>query len=222
MPTKHDYVPSQDGELLTFAKNLYAYALVNYARWSVPSPQAMLEAPITAFETALAVFSNPNHGKVDTLNKNEAKAALTHGLRAYVQGFVARNPGVTDEDKEKMALPLRDTMPTQHPVPDVRPETEAEPSGRGKHTVTAINPHTRTKEKPPLVAGAAFACRVRAPEEPKLHAEDMPSEFQAGAVKVYQWAEADYGKMADYATAYENSTGKRGPWSNVTSLLISG
>jgi hypothetical protein len=59
-------------------------------------------------------------------------------------------------------------------------------------------------------------------EDPKPHAEDMPSEFQAGAVKTYQWAEADYGKVADYATAYENSTGKWGPWSNVTSLLISG
>jgi hypothetical protein len=73
MPTKHDYVPSNDGELLTFVKNLYAYALANYARWGVQSPQPMLETDITAFETALAAFTNPNHGKVDTLNKNEAK-----------------------------------------------------------------------------------------------------------------------------------------------------
>jgi hypothetical protein len=143
-------------------------------------------------------------------------------LRAYVQGFAARNPAVTDEDKEKMSLPLRDTTPTHHPAPDIRPETEAEPSGRGTHTVTAINPHTRTKEKPPMTAGIAFACRVRRADEPKSHAEDMPSEFQAGAVKTYQWAEADYGKVADYAAAYENSTGKRGAWSNVISLLISG
>jgi hypothetical protein len=50
----------------------------------------------------------------------------------------------------------------------------------------------------------------------------MPSDFQTAAVKLYQYPEADYGKVADYATAYENSTGKRGPWSNVTSLLISG
>jgi hypothetical protein len=50
----------------------------------------------------------------------------------------------------------------------------------------------------------------------------MPSEYQAGAGRTYQYTEADYGKVADYATAYENSTGQRGPWSNVTSLLISG
>jgi hypothetical protein len=29
MPAKPDYVPSNDGELLTFAKNLYACALAN-------------------------------------------------------------------------------------------------------------------------------------------------------------------------------------------------
>ena len=44
----------------------------------------------------------------------------------------------------------------------------------------------------------------------------------AGAFRVYQYAQADFGKIADYAAAYENGTGKRGPWSNVTSLLISG
>ncbi|MDR0562663.1 MAG: hypothetical protein LBG73_08235 [Spirochaetaceae bacterium] len=222
MAQNHDYIPSNDSKLLTFAKNLYAYALAHYARWGVPGPQPMLDAPIAAFETGLTAFNNPNRGKVDTLNKNEAKSALTHALRGYVQGFIARNPAVTDEDKEKMSLPLHDGTPTRRPAPDIRPETEAEPSGKGAHTVTAINPHTRTKEKPPLVAGIAFACRVRKAEEPKPRAEDMPSEFQTGAVKAYQYPETDYGKVADYATAYENSTGKRGPWSNVISLLISG
>ncbi|MDR0525009.1 MAG: hypothetical protein LBG90_03965 [Spirochaetaceae bacterium] len=89
-------------------------------------------------------------------------------------------------------------------------------------TVIVINPHTRTKEKPPLVSGIAFACRVRPAEDPKASAEDLPSSFQTGAVKTFQWPEEDYGKIADYACAYENATGKRGSWSNVVSLLISG
>ncbi|MDR2477727.1 MAG: hypothetical protein LBD48_00285, partial [Treponema sp.] len=196
--------------------------LANYARWSVPGPQTTLDGAITAFETALGAFQEPNHGKVDTFTKNEAKDALTHVLRTYVQGYVARNPAVTDEDKEKMGLPLRDPTPTPHPAPDIRSETEAVPSGKGAHTITALNPHTQSKEKPPLVSGVAFARRVRGTDEPKSHAGDMPSEYQAGASRTYQYTEEDYGKVADYATAYENSTGQRGPWSNVTSLLISG
>jgi hypothetical protein len=156
------------------------------------------------------------------LAKNEAKNTLVRALRTYVQGYIARNPVVTDEDKEQMDLPPRDTTPTPHPAPEARPETDAEPSGTGAHRITAVNPHTRNKEKPPLVTGVAYARRVRGAEEPKSRAEDMPFEYQAGTSRTYQYAEGDYGKVADYATAYENSTGHRGPWSKVTSLLISG
>jgi hypothetical protein len=48
----------------------------------------------------------------------------------------------------------------------------------------------------------------------------MPSVFQTGTVRNFQWAEEDYGKVADYATAYENDGGKRGPWSDVVSVII--
>jgi hypothetical protein len=50
----------------------------------------------------------------------------------------------------------------------------------------------------------------------------MPSEFQTSTVKDFQYSQEDYGKTVDYAAAYENSSGKRGPWSNVVSLLIIG
>jgi hypothetical protein len=32
--------------------------------------------------------------------------------------------------------------------------------------------------------------------------------------------EVDYGRVADYAAAYENEGGKRGPWSDVVSVII--
>ena len=222
MSESHDYIPRSDGNLLPFARGLLAYALANHGRWEVPSPAPLLEAAINAFDYALAAFQEPNHGKVDTLNKNETKDALAHALRTYVQGYIARNPLVTDEDKERMGLPLHDTTPTPHPTPAARPETEAVPAGKGEHRVTAVNPQTQTKDKPHLVSGVAYARRVRGADEPVSLAGEMPSEYQTGTSRTYQYTEQDYGKVADYATAYENSTGHRGPWSNVTSLLISG
>ncbi|MDR1410581.1 MAG: hypothetical protein LBI91_00070, partial [Spirochaetaceae bacterium] len=129
MAKNHDYIPGSEDDLLAFAKNLYAYALGNYERWQVPGPKPFLEDPITAFESALIVFRDPNHGKIDTLNKNERKKALISALRTYIQGFIMRNPEVTDMDRERMALPLRDIIPTPHPAPDVKPEAEAVPSG---------------------------------------------------------------------------------------------
>jgi hypothetical protein len=220
MSQNHDYIPWKDEELLVFAENFYAYALANYTRWQVPSPQAYLEAPIAAYKIALTAYQDPNHGKIDTLNKNETKKALDSALRTYIQGFIARNPLVTDEDRERMGLPLRDTVPTPHPEPDVKPEIEALPSGKGKHTVTALNPQTGNKRKPPLVTGVAFAHRIREPEEKPATAEEMPSVYQTAAVKNFQWGEEVYGKAVDYACAYESEGGKRGPWSDVASLII--
>ncbi|MDR2482028.1 MAG: hypothetical protein LBD08_00170 [Treponema sp.] len=222
MSDSHDYIPTIEANLLPFAKTLYEYAMMSFTRWGVPSPQLLLEAAIDAFESAFISCQRPNHGKVDRLVKNEAKDALVHALRTYVQGYIARNPLVTDEDREQMNLPLYDTTPTPHPVPEVRPETEVLPMGKGAHKVTAVNPQTQNKKRPPLVSAVAYARRVRRADEPVSRAEDMPSDSQTGTSRTFQYTEADYGKVADYATAYENSTGHRGHWSNVTSLLISG
>ncbi|MDR2509647.1 MAG: hypothetical protein LBC77_03270 [Spirochaetaceae bacterium] len=220
MASYRDYVPHKDSELLVFAKTFYAYALANYARWGVPSPQTIIDGEIAAYEAALAAYQSPNHGKVDTLAKREAHEALAHALRTYIQGFVSRNPGVTDGDRERMGLPLRDSTPTAHPVPDVKPDAEAVPSGKGRHTVRAINPGGAGGKKPAGAKGVAFACHKRGQGEPRIEAEEMPSEFQVKSVKDYQWHESDYGKVADYACAYENESGKRGPWSDVVSVII--
>ena len=117
---------------------------------------------------------------------------------------------------------MRWYTPSHHPAPDIRLETEGEPVGKGAHQVTTVNPQTQNRDKPHLVSGVAYARRVRGADEPVSRAEDMPSEYQTAASRTYQYTEQDYGKVADYATAYENSTGHRGPWSNVTSLLIRG
>jgi hypothetical protein len=42
MANTRSYIPRGDGPSLEFAKNLYAYALINFDRWNVPSPRAVL------------------------------------------------------------------------------------------------------------------------------------------------------------------------------------
>jgi hypothetical protein len=222
MAQSHDYLKKGDEDLARFATNLAAYASNNHQRWKVPPPIDFLNGPLAAYLAALSDFLKPNHGKIDTENKNKAKDILTKALRTYIQGYIARNPLVTDEDKNNMRIPLRDTTPTTHPVPEDRPDTEAVPEGTGTHTVTAINPNTHNKRKPDNVTGVAFARRLRKQGESVSRAGDMPSDFQAGTSRAYHYTEAEYGMIADYATAYENGSGKRGPWSNVTSLIISG
>jgi hypothetical protein len=181
----------------------------------------------TELKTAYAVWAAAYvktigpHTPVDTEAKNEAKAEAKAKIRPFVNLFLREEqPAVTDMDRTAMSIPNRDKTPTPHPAPDIKPETEAVPSGKGKHTVIAMNPHTKNKKKPSLVTGVAFAHRTRNADEPKIAAQDMPSDFQVKTTRDFQWTEDLYGKVVDYATAYENEGGKRGPWSDVVSLII--
>jgi hypothetical protein len=106
MANNTDYIPRGYGPFLEFAKNLYAYALANFNRWSIPSPQADLEALLTGYEAKFEAAQNPNRGKVDTLNKKKSRAALEKAVRAYCKAYLLYNPKVTDEDRERMGLPV--------------------------------------------------------------------------------------------------------------------
>ncbi|MDR2782974.1 MAG: hypothetical protein LBB48_03890 [Treponema sp.] len=66
----------------------------------------------------------------------------------------------------------------------------------------------------------AFASRVRSPDWLVSDAGDMPSRFQSGTVREFQYSQQQIGMVVDYACAYENEGGYRGEWSNVVSLII--
>jgi hypothetical protein len=71
---------------------------------------------------AFATAQNLNRGKVDVLNKNEARNALKSSIRTFVKAFLVYNPAVSDADKENMGLPLYDGKRTPVPAPTTIPE----------------------------------------------------------------------------------------------------
>jgi hypothetical protein len=220
------YIPRKDAEFDLWFKNVCQYAgqktSGGAAAWThIPQAEmAKLNAAYSAWYTAYSLTLTP-HSKVETLAKDEARRGAEAVIRPFVKLYLKEEQGaVTDMDRAAMNIPTRDTTPTAHPVPAVKPLADAAPSGRGRHTVTAINPESNSRKKPDFVKGVAFAHRKRGPDEPKFRAEDMPSEYQASPARVFQWEEADYGMEADYAAAYENAQGKRGPWSDVVTLII--
>lgn len=161
------------------------------------------------------------HTTVDTEGKNEAKSAAKAIIRPFANLYLREDqPAVSDMDRIAIGIPNKDKKPSPHPVPDIKPETEATPVGKGKHRITALNPQGMNKKKPPKVKGVSFARRVRNADAPPSAADDMPSVFQVSAVKEFQYGESDYGKVCDYACVYENEGGKRGPWSDVVSVII--
>jgi hypothetical protein len=221
-----DYLNLSDYEFNKLFKNVIDYTDEKCEgsppKWThIPAAdRAVLKSVYAVWSEAYEKTKGP-HTQVDTEVKNAAKAEAKAKLRPFVNLFLREEQtAVKDADRTAMGIPNKDKTPTHRPAPDVKPDTDAVPSGRGRHTVTAMNPHTKNAKKPDLVSGIAFAHRVRDQGEAKVQANDMPSDFQVKSTRDFQWPEEFYGKVADYATAYENEGGKRGPWSDVVSVII--
>jgi hypothetical protein len=186
----------------------------------VPTLDSGALSTLTAKATdSLAAVNSADCTKGDITKCRTDFAALDAKMR-YIKKHYFLKPPLTDADFTRLGLPIPDTTSTPHPSPSITPEIDAMPSGRRQHTVTAINPETKTKKRPELVRGVAFAHRLRQPDEPKSNAEEMPSIFQTATVRDFKWKEADVGKVADYAVVYEKEGGGRGDWSNVASVIV--
>jgi hypothetical protein len=184
--------------------------------------RAKLEAAYNDWHPKHVAAELPSRSKIDVEERVEARGRDEPVLRNFCQRFFYACPDiVTDAQLEAMNLRPHDKTRTPHAIPSIIPVAEAVPTASRTHTVTALNPETSDKKKPDMVAGVAFACRVRSPDKPASDAGDMPSKFQAGTVREFQYEQHQIGMVADYACAYENEGGKRGEWSNVVSVIIS-
>jgi hypothetical protein len=83
----NDYIPQSDSAFLEWAKTLLAYVSPKLAAFNIPQGALPpIQAQLTAYEAAFETARNPNRGKVDVLNKNEARDALKSDIRAVCQG----------------------------------------------------------------------------------------------------------------------------------------
>jgi hypothetical protein len=207
-------------KFLVWAQALLTYATANYVRWDAPDPLPYLKRALHALEAKNTVALNPNAGKVDIVEKNEAWKAAEKAFRTYIQGFVARNPNVTRADREAMGLPVRDETPTVHPrptaVPDVAVETTAY---HYQHRVRATNAENGRTAKPEGVHGVRFAWQTGG-ERPATGAAMTAGKFSRRTELTVIHSDADRGKPAYYAACYENARGEAGPWSPVVEAYI--
>jgi len=213
---KHDWLPRPMASIIKMANDWLKVLDVKATAWGVP---AQAVSDLSAAAAKLELEESPDDTPVITAGCKAAFGVLTALMRDMKRRYFLAPP-LVESDFISLSLAAHDKKPTPHPVPSVKPDTDAAPSGKGQHTVTAINPETEDKKKPDLVTGVAFASRVRNAGDPAARAEDMPSVYQARTVRVFQYPEEDCGKVADYATAYEAGAGKRGPWSDVVSVFI--
>ncbi|MDR0561745.1 MAG: hypothetical protein LBG73_03570 [Spirochaetaceae bacterium] len=215
-----DYIPHQDGAFLEWAKTLSAYVTPKLTDFNIPGAVLPpLQTQLTAYETAFNAAQNPNRGKVDVLNKNEAKEALTARLRSFVKAYLAYNPAVSDADKENMGLPLHNGARTPAPVPGTIPELELDSSVIRQIIVHFRDNGSDRRGKPAHVHGVELRWSLL--DGPPHSVEDLTkSAFDTASPYTFKFDEADRGKALYICPCWENNKGEKGPYGEIYKAIV--
>ena len=215
------YIPANDARFWEWVQNLYDESVKGYAKWKIAAPELFFEVPMTDFAVKLAKMSDPNHGKIDTLEKNTSRKTLEKACRDYVQGFLARNPLVTDVDRERLGISVYDTIPTTISIPKVRAMIKVTYKSAGLLELH-IAPEADISED----RRAYHGCKI---QFDLFHAEATPPEtrdvlnqsvFTRRKKEPFVFQPEHSAKRMFFCARYENSKGQAGPWSNIMSAVI--
>jgi hypothetical protein len=219
--SKKDYIPSGDGKFLDWAKKMVEYAKAENARFQVPMPSTEIDTNLRMFDAWYRKCQSSNRGKVDTLEKDAVRKVLEKECRTYVQGFLAKNPFVTDADRENMGLTVYDTIPT--PVQEPEGQAEADITYPGR---TQLQLHIKHVAGTPFNPKASYGYRVYygvydAADTPPGSGMDLrESKFTRQKKMMFRFLPGDSAKTAYFCIRYENSKGQTGPWGALFSAVI--
>ena len=215
-----NYVPGADLKFLEWVKRILAYVLANYQKWGVIDPTDMLEAPLADFETKLEKANDPDAGAVAKRSKNEARQLLERAVRAYLQGFVMRNPKVSNDDRGAMDLPVYDRTPTPVLEPTGQAEMSISYPGLAQLLVQIKPVHGTLQD-----ARANYGCRIYwgipdTGDPPPQGYHLRESKFTRRKKELFTFHPSQSGKTVYFCIRYENSKGAAGPWGPVASANI--
>jgi hypothetical protein len=178
-----------------------------------------IQTLLTAYETAFEAAQNPNRGKVDVLNKDEARNVLKASLRTFVKAYLAFNPAVTDADKESMGLPLHDNTRTPTPPPSTIPEAEIDSSIIRQLTIHFKDNGSKKRGKPQGVHGVEIVWDITE-TVPTSMDEFKNSAFDTASPYTFTFNENQRGKRVFFCLRWENARSEKGPWSEIYNAII--
>jgi hypothetical protein len=215
-----NFVPKNDRKFLEWLTLVVNYLKNKFGAWNIPeSTQQHVEQLLANFAAALIAYENPQTKTPIALTaKKETRKAAESGIRALLKGFVTYSPFVTDEDRTAMELPIHKTTRTTAPVPTSPPFFETDTSVLRRITIHFFDQNTK-KAKPAGVHGAEIRWAIL--DAPAVDVEDLTnSSFDTRTPFTLEFKGHERGKVLYFCLCWENTTGKKGPWSEIASAII--
>jgi hypothetical protein len=216
----NDYIPRADGPLLEWAKNFYNYALAHYSNWQIPSPQLTLEAPLAAYTAAYDQCQHPNRGKVDVLQKDEARKTLVDACRQFYNAYIRFNPLVTDADRENMGFTVADPNRAPAPPPATFPVADKIDTAILRQvTIHFRDNGSKHKAKPKGVHGCEIRWHLLT--APPAHVDDLArSDFDTNSPVTLSFDESQRGQSLYFCLRWEGNSGQKGPYGEIYNAIV--
>ncbi|GAB6391714.1 MAG: hypothetical protein [Treponematales bacterium] len=217
---RDDWLPRREADLVLLQarwKEILSDPVKQQAYGWPAADCAAVTTKIDAFTDAREAY-NEDNSRDNRIDKDMARDESMDEMRDFANGHIRYNKPMSVSEKDYLGIKPHNP-PTPHPKPVSQPDTDVRNTrNHFEQEVRALNAEG-SAVKPDDAYGVAFAWQVGG-ERPATGADLPKGEFSRKPVKVVQHTEADKGKTAYYATAYENSKGEKGPWSPVVEAVI--
>jgi hypothetical protein len=216
-----NFIPRNDLSFLTWLLNLILYIIKGgLSRFNIPDADFNdLQAKATDFEQKLKVADEPDtRTKAAVLAKTEARKVAEKTAREFINEHLAYNKLVSDADRENMQIPVHKGGHKPAPIAGEAPYVTA--SGHGARRIRfEFGESATSKAKPAGQHGIEIAW-VISDTPPTSYADLVHSSFATHSPLILSFDLADAGKRLWFAVRWENTTGAKGPWTEIMSVVI--
>jgi hypothetical protein len=185
-----------------------------------PEALAQLLELQTVWNEKYAIALTPEtRTKATVLEKNQAYKELVSFVRKTVKEYLTYNHLVTDADRDNMGLPIYKTTRTHIAVSTDFPYHWIDTSIIRRVAINFYDKNSKTNAKPPGMHGAEIRWAIL--DTPPATVEELiHSGFDTRTPYVLNFEENQRGKTVYFALCWENNTGEKGPWSEISKAII--
>jgi hypothetical protein len=214
------YIPRKDMDFSTWTQNFLN--VLGKQRESLGFPEEEYEhltALYADFSQKYETANQPvSRTKTAVLGKTKARGVLEKTLQQDVKEFLAYNRKVSDADRDNLGLPIHKTKRNPAPVATTIPFVQVV-LNLIRHLRFDFSGSETSKSKPAGLHGMELAARIGGEKSASLH--DLTRlYFDTHSPLVIEFEEEERGKIFWYAVRWENTTGEKGPWSEIMSVVI--
>jgi hypothetical protein len=220
-----DYIPKKDADFKDWTNQLVTQLDAKATEFGLPADRLLLlKEAMADFNAAYDTAVKPSTRTPGAIErKTEKRATFEKMLRKFVAEFITNSSKVTDGDRRDMGLPVHKTHPTPHPTAATYPlvsKVERLAPGNYKFHYRDVDSDESTA-KPFGTQGAEFGYVITDGSKPVTFDDFTHSDFDTGTPYEKQFDPKTFGLTLTLAARWENSRAKKGPWSPVTTLVIS-